>query len=209
MIPVSLQSYLSFALVVFLLLPHSRIPVRFRGLLLMVALIVGIIPLPTGLSLAGYLRGVTDELSITAMVWMLAGTGLRLGWLQPESNACSWQLYSVFAVLGVLLYPASMGVGMLDTYGWGYSPRLLIALIGVLTLALLLLGNRLGVLMLTLATLAFTLDIKASDNYWDYLIDPFVVLYSIGVLVGNSTSILLKWRRGIFTPAPQLDERLD
>lgn len=209
MIPVSLQSCLSFALIVFLLLPNGRIPMRYRGLLLLAVLVIGIIPLPTGLSLAGYLRGLTDELSITAMVWMLAGTALRLGWLKPASSAGSWQLCSVFAVLGVLLYPSSMGVGMLDTYGWGYSPRMLIALMGVLTLALLLLGNMLGVLILTSATLAFTLDIKASDNYWDYLIDPFVVLYSIGVLAANSIAALLKWRRSVFAPAARLDEGLD
>lgn len=209
MIPVSLQSCLSFALIVFLLLPNSRLPVRYRGLLLLAVLVIGIIPLPTGLSLAGYLRGLTDELSITAVIWMLAGTALRLGWLQPGSGTYSWQLCSIFAVLGVLLYPASMGVGMLDTYSWGYSPRMLIGLMGVLTLVLLLLGNMLGVLMLTLATLAFILDIKASDNYWDYLIDPFVVLYSIGVLVANLIAALLKWRRGMFASTVRLDEGLD
>lgn len=209
MIPIGMQSCLSFALLVFLLLPSARLPARYRGLLLVGALLVGMVPLPGGLPLAGYLRGLTDELSITAMLWLLAATALRLGWARGSSAAAAWQLWSIFAVLGVVLYPASMGVGMLDTYSWGYSPRSLILVIGVLTLALLLLGNWLGVLMLTLATLAFSLDIKASDNYWDYLVDPFVVLYAIAMLLGNAVGALHRWRRGALAPVPQLDEGLD
>ena len=209
MIPVGMQSCLSFALLVFLLLPSARLSPRYRGLLLVGALLVGLVPLPGGLPLAGYLRGLTDELSITAMLWLLAATALRLGWTHGSSAAAAWQLWSIFAVLGVVLYPASMGVGMLDTYSWGYSPRSLILLIGALTLALLLLGNWLGVLMLTLATLAFSLDIKASDNYWDYLIDPFVALYAIAMLLASAAGALRRWRRGALTPVPQLDEGLD
>lgn len=209
MIPVSVQSCLSFALLVFLLLPSGRLPQRYRGLLLIGVLLVGMVPLPGGMPLAGYLRALTDELSITAMLWLLAGTALRLGLIRSGSTAAAWQLWSIFAVLGVVLYPASMGVGMVDTYSWGYSPRLLILLIGAVTLALLLLGNWLGVLMLTLATLAFSLDIKASDNYWDYLVDPFVVLYAMAMLLGSAVGALRRWRRRVFTPVPQLDEGLD
>ncbi|WP_285275526.1 hypothetical protein [Halopseudomonas bauzanensis] len=209
MIPVGMQSCLSFALLVFLLLPSARLSPRYRGLLLVGALLVGMVPLPGGLPLAGYLRGLTDELSITAMLWLLAATALRLGWTRGSSAAAAWQLWSIFAVLGVVLYPASMGVGMLDTYSWGYSPRSLILWIGALTLALLLLGNWLGVLMLTLATLAFSLNIKASDNYWDYLIDPFVALYAIAMLLASAAGALRRWRRGALTPVPQLDEGLD
>ena len=209
MIPISVQSCLSFALLVFLLLPSGRLPQRYRALLLIGVLLVGMVPLPGGLSLAGYLRGLTDELSITAMLWLLAGAALRLGWTRGRSASATWQLWSMFAVLGVVLYPASMGVGMLDTYSWGYSPRSLIVLIGALTLALLLLGNWLGVFMLTLATLAFTLDIKASENYWDYLIDPFVALFAIAMLLGNAVGAMRRWRRGALTPVPQLDDGLD
>ena len=31
--------------------------------------------------------------------------------------------------------------------------------------------------MLALATLAFGLGLLESENYWDYLLDPFVVIY--------------------------------
>jgi hypothetical protein len=33
--------------------------------------------------------------------------------------------------------------------------------------------------MLTLATLAFMVGLKPSDNYWDYLLDPFIVIFCL------------------------------
>ncbi|MNG41560.1 hypothetical protein D3C84_1308120 [compost metagenome] len=31
--------------------------------------------------------------------------------------------------------------------------------------------------MLGVATLAFALELKPSENYWDYLLDPLIALY--------------------------------
>ena len=42
-----------------------------------------------------------------------------------------------------------------------------------------------------LATLAFTLRLNASENYWDYLIDPYLALYSLGVLLSAAVRGLL------------------
>lgn len=205
----SVASGLSLAALVFLLLPTARLPVRYRLLLLAGLLAATLIPLGTGLSLAHYLRGLTDELSMVTLLWLLACVGCTLGWLPRWSQAHAWQLWSIFALLGVVLYPAAMGVGMVDSYGWGYAPRMLIALIGLLTLGLLLLGNLLGVALLTLTSLGFMLGLKTSDNYWDYLLDPFVVLYSAGALVAQLVVGLLSLRRRLMTRGHQLDGRLD
>jgi hypothetical protein len=55
--------------------------------------------------------------------------------------------------------------------------------VALLTFALLALKNLLGVCMFGLATLAFSAGLKSSPNYWDYLIDPFIALYSCGALL--------------------------
>lgn len=205
----SVASGLSLAMLVFLLLPSSRLSAGARLLLLAALLVAALIPLGTGLALAHYMRGLTDELSVVTLLWLLASVACKFGWLPPRSQTHTWQLWSVFALLGVVLYPAAMGVGMVDSYGWGYAPRWLIAVVGLLVLGLLLLGNWLGVLLLTLASLAFMLDFKASNNYWDYLLDPFVVLYCLGALVGELVTALLKLRRRFAAASVQLDERLD
>ena len=49
----------------------------------------------------------------------------------------------------------------------------------------------LGALALVLATLAFALRLGASENYWDYLIDPYLALYSLGALLSAAVRWLL------------------
>lgn len=179
MIIASWQAVLTFALVLFLLLPVGRLPAGYRLAVLLGALLVALVPLSTGLTLAGLLRGLTDDLAISTLVWLSAAALIKLGYLPPLPVSAKWPLWLCFAVLGLILYPAALGLGMVDTYRWGYSPRGLIIAVGALTLVLVLLRNVLGMLMLVLATLAFLLDIKPSDNYWDYLLDPFIVIYSL------------------------------
>lgn len=172
-------AYLSFALLVFLLLPTARLAASRQLLLLMVLLVLGGLPLPTDLSLAGYLRGLTDDLAITTLVLLVAATLVRLRWLPVWSVASGWQLHGLFALTGLLFYPLALGLGMLDPYRWGFQPQALIVGVALLTLLLLWMGNLLLVAMLSLATLAFALQIKGSANYWDYLLDPFIVLYAV------------------------------
>ncbi|MEH6668990.1 hypothetical protein [Halopseudomonas sp.] len=179
MIIASWQAVLTFALVLFLLLPVGRLPVGYRLAVLLGAVLVALVPLSTGLTLAGLLRGLTDDLAISSLVWLSAAAAIKLGYLPALPISARWPLWLCFAVLGLLLYPAALGLGMVDTYRWGYSPRGLIIAVGALTLLLILLRNVLGMLMLVLATLAFLLDLKPSDNYWDYLLDPFIVIYCL------------------------------
>jgi len=39
--------------------------------------------------------------------------------------AAKWPLWLCFAVLAVGLYPRLLGIGMIDTYRWGYNARYL------------------------------------------------------------------------------------
>lgn len=179
MIIASWQAVLTFALVLFLLLPTGRMPAGYRLAVLLGAVLVALVPLSTGLTLAGLLRGLTDDLAISSLVWLSVAALIKLGYLPPLPISAKWPLWLCFAVLGLILYPAALGLGMVDTYRWGYSPRGLIIAVGALTLLFVLLRNVLGMFMLALATLAFLLDIKPSDNYWDYLLDPFIVIYCL------------------------------
>lgn len=176
---INIQGYLTFALVVFLILPLARYSQSKRLIILLLILLVGAVPLPSGIPLAGYLRGLTDDLAITTMIWLAGAALVKVGLVLVPQRATSLQLWLMFSALGLLLYPAAMGVGMLDPYRWGYLPRSLILGMGLLASFMLWLGNGMATLMLSLATLAFMFDLKASDNYWDYLVDPFVVVYAV------------------------------
>jgi hypothetical protein len=177
MIIANWQAVLSFALILFLLVPMGRLSTAYRLVVLLCMLLVALIPMSTGLTLAGQLRGLTDDLAITTLVWLAAAATIKLGYLPPISFTTRWPLWLGFATLGLVLYPAALGLGMIDTYRWGYSPRVLLIVMAGLTVVFCLMRNTLGVMLLTLATLAFMFDLKPSANYWDYLLDPFIVIF--------------------------------
>ncbi|UAW98655.1 hypothetical protein KEM63_01330 [Halopseudomonas nanhaiensis] len=178
MILTSWVAYLSFALLLFLLLPLSGLSKAKQLMALVLCLVIGAIPLPTGLPLAGYMRALTGDLAITTIVWLGFVSVVRAGMIGPLTMLQRTQTVAVFASAGLALYPAALGLGMLDPYSYGYAPQLMIALTGLVGIAALMLGNWLLVAALTLATVAYSLELKSSLNYWDYLVDPFLVVYA-------------------------------
>jgi hypothetical protein len=102
---------------------------------------------------------------------------VRLDLAQPLPANQRVTLRVLFGALGLFLYPAALGLGAFDSYQLGFGPRALLVALGLVALLLLYLGHWLATGMLALATLAFGLGLLESENYWDYLLDPFVVIY--------------------------------
>lgn len=188
------QAHLSLTLLAFLLLPTAKLSRAGRSLLLLGLALASFIAI-AGLPLAGYLHSLTDDLSITSMVALLLAVLVRLGLIAPMASRSRWQMMFCFGLLALLLYPATLGFTYFDPYRLGYSPRSLIIAIGALALLMGFWRNTACMLMLSAATLAFTLDIKTSNNYWDYLLDPFVAVYCWGALLGDAFRRIYQWRR--------------
>lgn len=191
------QAHLTFILLGFVLLGSLHCTQRWRPWLLPALAAVSFIPL-NDLPVAAYLRSFTDDLAITTLVLLGWASLVRLGVVNQQSLSARVQVLVLFVVLAALLYPATMGLTYVDPYRWGFNPRPLIVCIGVLTLALLWLGNALAVWMLALATLAFALRLKASENYGDYLIDPLLVGYCL--VAGTTLCLREVWR--LLRPEP-------
>ncbi|WP_283180646.1 hypothetical protein [Pseudomonas svalbardensis] len=168
------QAHVSFALIIFLVLPSFGLHRTWRIALLAVLLAASFISLD-GLSLAAYLRSYIDDLAITSMVFMAWGCLRRLDILPPARGKTG--VLILFAAMALVLYPATLGMSDLDPYRFGYSPRPMLIFVAALTLGLFYLRNGLAVVMLASATLAFIAGIKPSQNYWDYLVDPLLGLY--------------------------------
>jgi hypothetical protein len=172
------QAHLSFVLLGFVALCALRFTAPWRPWLLPVLVVVSFIPV-NELPLAAYVRSFTDDLAISTLV-LLAWVGLcRLGVVQPLGRQHLVQLLVLFGVLSLLLYPATMGLTYFDPYRWGFNPRPMIVLVGAAVLLMLWLRNALAVWMLAIGTLAFALRLKASENYWDYLVDPLLAGYCV------------------------------
>ena len=172
------QAHLSFVLLGFVALCALRFTAPWRPWLLPMLVAVSFIPV-NELPLAAYVRSFTDDLAISTLV-LLAWVGLsRLGMVQPLDRRHQVQLLLLFGLLSLVLYPATMGLTYVDPYRWGFNPRPMIVLVGAAALMLLWLRNALAVWMLAVGTLAFALRLKASENYWDYLVDPLLTGYCV------------------------------
>jgi len=183
------QAHLTFALLAFLILPNFGLSPSRQCLLLLGLLAIGAIPV-AGLPLAAYLRSFTDDLAITTLVALLFATLLRLRMVAGLGDVQREQILLLFAILALFLYPATLGLTLLDPYRLGYSPRALLLVIGALALLLLWLRNGVAAIMLGAATLAFSLELKPSTNYWDYLLDPLLALYCWVAVLSKTAAAL-------------------
>jgi hypothetical protein len=173
--------HLAFALLVFLILARLTRNTTQRGILLASSLLLSLVPVQ-GISLALQLRTYIGDLSVTSLVLLGWATLCRFGLSHAGAHDRLASL-ALFAGLAVLLYPAALGLSYADPYQLGFEPRPMLLVLGLLCAVLIIQRSWLGALALVLATLAFALRLGASENYWDYLIDPYLALYSLGALL--------------------------
>lgn len=76
----------------------------------------------------------------------------------------------LFGLLSLVLYPATLGLTLCRPVPLSFNPRPMIVLVAATALLMLWLRNTLAVWMLAMGTLSFALRLKASENYWDYLV---------------------------------------
>jgi hypothetical protein len=169
---------------------------RLRGItpaiLAGVTLIVAFVPVG-GLPLAAYVRGMTGDLSITSLVLLMLFMVSRL---TPGRKAATKEKYPllVLAVLAAaVLYPMALGAGDFDPYRMGYGNVWFIGGLFAVTLAAFLRRLDRVALIIALAVLAWATGWYESANLWDYLLDPFLILYALGALAMRGAQDL---RRG-------------
>jgi hypothetical protein len=177
-----LLAHLTFALLLFLLLPTGRLGLRARMTVLGAAALASLVTID-GLSLGDYTRSYTDDLAITSLLWFAWCVLARLRGVSGLPQRHHLQLTLCFALMFLFLYPATLGVVQFDPYRLGFSPAPLLIAAWCLCLLLWWLRNYLASGLVGLATTAYLFDVKDSDNYWDYLVDPLLGIYSLAYLV--------------------------
>ncbi len=170
-------------------MPHTS----WRGAALLCLFMVSFLPV-NGLPVAGYIRGVLGELSLCSVVLLTLYLHRQLHQTrqQPIMPASAW---AIIAVLGLVYYPLSLGLGMVDPYQWGFQPVLLVLFI-LLVASILWLRNQSALaLALLLALFGYQLTALESENLWDYLLDPWLVAYAVSVLVHRGLTWFKKSRQ--------------
>ena len=152
-----------------------------RGARIAVVLAAGaaaLLPLG-GLMLAGYLRAVLGDLSVVTQALLAVAvlqyvTGTL--YIAPRERTA---LMLVVAAAGIFLYPAALGLTYFDPYALGYASPWFAASLLALALAAWYLRLEWLMALVLLAVLARMGNALESRNLWDYLIDPWLVLYAL------------------------------
>jgi hypothetical protein len=138
-----------------------------------------------GLPVAGYLRGFTGDLSTTTLILLFEATIYRL-WGKPPYSPDSFRLLMLLAGgAGLFLYPFALGLTYFDPYVLGYGSKAFIFSLFILSLATAYFDRHLVAICLTGAVLGYSIGLYESTNLWDYLIDPWLVLYALFWIIGT------------------------
>jgi len=162
-------------------------------ILVMISALIVIIPI-RGLPLGRWLISLNANFSIPFIAVLFnkaLETGFRVQLLDRKALFATW----IFAAAaGITLYPMALGLGSVDPYvlGWGFSWLFVVLL--ATTLGLLFIRNHFGIVLMG-CVLCHNLHLLGSQNLWDYLVDPFLVLISGGVLGCQAIRKIFRHRR--------------
>ncbi|MEI7612398.1 MAG: hypothetical protein WCK63_05785 [Betaproteobacteria bacterium] len=130
-----------------------------------------------GLPIAAYIRGFVGDPSFSLLALIAAH------FLVPQSPQDSPDRRMAFLVTvsagALLLYPLALGAGAIDPYRWGFNNSWFLASLLSLGLIAHVLRWPLVLAAISLAIIGWSLDVYASRNLWDYLLDPLLALYAL------------------------------
>ena len=129
------------------------------------------------LPFAAYIRGVTGDLSILSLML----------------NICSWSGMNAFriasitpiliAVVAILFYPFALGFTMFDPYAWGYHSSIFVGTVLLVAAIYFFAKHSWEALMISITVIAWSIHWHESINLWDYLLDPFLAVWAIGLSI--------------------------
>lgn len=156
------------------LLVGTPLGARARGGVVLALLLAACLPLGRSSSFLGMLWGVLGSPSMPTLAVALAA----LSGSASLRRDVGWGA-ALLALLGLLLlYPLSLGPWDLDPYRWGFAPWVLSGALAAVGIAVSFCLPALA-LLLGLALAGFGLRLSGSDNLWDYVLDPMLVIYSV------------------------------
>jgi len=147
------------------------------------AALIVVIPVG-GFPLGRWLISINANFSIplTALVFSKVWENASLIKLLDRKAFLSSCIFGLTA--GLALYPMALGLGRFDPYKFGWSFSLLFVLLMVITVILVFVKNRFGIVLVA-CILSYDLGLLESPNLWDYLVDPFFALISGGMIGGR------------------------
>ncbi len=159
------------------------------------AVVVAVLSPIGDLSIAGTVRGVTGDLSVSTLALAASAVLARLTgrtmFARRERNA----LLGLVAGAALFLYPFALGWTPFDPYALGYGSIAFTTVLLLVSLTAWRAGLNLVVLVIAAAAVAYLGGAYESRNLWDYLIDPLAAVYALAVLLPAAVGKLVSQRR--------------
>jgi hypothetical protein len=131
------------------------------------------------LILLAYIRAVLADLSITSMIMLSILIASSYSGQQYIKSHEQHLLGNSLLVGALILYPLGLGLTPYDTYASGYGSPMFFT--GLLIFVAYLFWKKvffvLGLLLT--AIMAYLFNALPSDNLWDYLLDPWIIIVII------------------------------
>ena len=161
---------------------EAQIPMAARMILAL--LLANLFYWPLGmfmqLPLAAYIRGVTGDLSVVTLLLLWSSVLLdRVDPRNTEAHFVPIGFKVSIVVIAFGFYPFALGVGMFDPYGWGYASIGFLMVVSIFAAILAIANWAKGALIIALAILAWSIHWHESANLWDYLLDPFLMVWAL------------------------------
>jgi hypothetical protein len=172
-------------------LPRVKaLPLPRRAGMLAAAIVVVSIPL-WGVSAAGFVRGMTGDLSISTLVLLALASARSFSGKVLIGDQDRFAMLTTILITAVLFYPLALGLGMFDPYRLGYGNLWFMAALLVIAVWSGLRYSMLLALCIALAVAAWSAGWYESPNLWDYLLDPWLAVYALAVQLKKGLS---RWR---------------
>ncbi|MEH6345289.1 MAG: hypothetical protein V7785_09400 [Bermanella sp.] len=138
-------------------------------------------------------RGLLGDLSFASLL-MLGSYLLTIMKKNRASNASSFNLLVI--IMAVVLYPTSLGYSHFDMYSIGFASdeayKYLVTVIAAIGIIAWYVGYAQIAIWLTLSLLAHGLGLFESNNLWNYLLDPLVVIACFISVIIKAAKLALK-----------------
>jgi hypothetical protein len=156
----------------------QALPMPRRAAALLIALIVLSVPL-WGVSLAGFVRGITGDLSVPTLILLALALLRSLSGLVVPEAANRHLALQALALMAVLFYPLALGLSNFDPYRLGYANLWFMAALLGLALWSSWRYSTFFALCIAAAVGTWSVSWYESPNLWDYLLDPWLAVYAI------------------------------
>ena len=156
----------------------NQLPGKLPGILVFVSMALCFVPI-NGLAIAAYIRGVFSEPSISTVIIASLSIASLIRGKAIFSQRDYLPLLYFIPVFSLFFYPSSLGLTFFDPYSYGYQPHFLLAALLAITLLLWWKKYYLLTMIILVDLWCFNLELLSSNNLWDYLVDPMLLIYCL------------------------------